>query len=87
MDTTPVTPLERKGRSHTIVRTYLNARGELSVNKTGIVGGTDKEALHHFNAYVRHARVNHKLVALVLVSDRGEKQAEWSRTDDMAVVA
>lgn len=85
MDTTPVTPLERKGRSHTIVRTYENRPGVFSTRTTGIVGGTDKEALHHFNAYVRHARVNRKLIALMVVTATGEKLAEWSRAAEMAV--
>jgi hypothetical protein len=67
------------------VKTYLNKRGEFSVKKTGIMGGSDKEALHLFNGTVRHALVNQNLFAVMLVTERGEKLAEWSRNDEMAV--
>ena len=79
MEHQPVTPIQRKGRTHTIVRTYLNKRGEFSTGVTGISGATDAEAMRHYRHNVKSARTNKNLYAVLLIAADDTVLAEWYR--------
>ena len=61
-----------KHRSHTILHTYLDKYGHLLTNGHGINGGTDEQAMHHFNAHVRATATTHKNVIGIVLIDAAE---------------
>lgn len=67
-------------RTFTIVKTYLNKRGHLATSKTGINGGTEKEALHIFRQNIVAAGTSHTQIgALVLIDAAENVIAEWTK--------
>lgn len=70
--------------SHTIIKTFIDKRGHLMTNSTGIVGGTEMEAMMHFDITVRAAGSTHpQIVGIVLVDAADTVMAEWARADGM----
>lgn len=68
-----------KHRSHTIIHSYIDKSGYLRTNGHGIVGGSDKEAMHHFNAHVRATATTHKnVIGIVLIDAAQNVLGEWT---------
>ena len=75
-------------RSHEIIKTYIDRAGRVQVGKTGVVGGTDKEALYLFEGNVRAASTTlPQVIGLVLVDAAGTMLAEWARPVVMQVAS
>lgn len=73
----------RNSNTYTIIKTYLDKRGHLRTHHTGIVGGSEKEALHIFRQNMVAAGTSHTRIAgLVLIDAAENVVAEWTKPVD-----
>lgn len=76
------------GRTHTIIKTLIAKNGRLTTATTGVVGGSEKEALYLFDGTVRAANTTHPhIVAVVLVDAADNAIAEWTKPVNAQVAA
>ena len=66
--------------TYTIVKTYIDKRGHLATHNTGIVGGSEKEALHIFRQNIVAAGTSHTQISVLVLIDAAETEiAEWTK--------